>query len=53
MSYKTISPFPLIIPGAGLSGLGSFIAIQWGKVGIITVIVIAGGLGIANGLIFA
>ena len=37
---------------AAVVGLGSFIAIQWGKVGIITVIMIAGGLGIMNGMIF-
>jgi chromate transporter len=37
---------------AAVVGLGSFIAIQWGRMGIITVIIIAGGLGIVNGLIF-
>jgi chromate transporter len=37
---------------AAVVGLGSFIAIQWGKMSIITVIMVAGGLGIINGLIF-
>ena len=35
---------------AAVVGLGSFIAIQWGGVSIITVILLAGGLGILNGI---
>jgi len=31
-------------------GLGSFIAIQWGGMSIITVIMVAGGLGVINGI---
>lgn len=35
---------------AAVVGLGSFIGIQWGGVGIITIILIAGGLGVINGI---
>ena len=35
---------------AAVVGLGSFIAIQWGGVGIITVILFAGGLGMIKGI---
>ena len=35
---------------AAVVGLGSFVAIQWGRVSIITVILLAGGLGILNGI---
>ena len=35
---------------AALVGLGSFIAIQWGGISIITVIMVAGGLGMINGI---
>jgi chromate transporter len=35
---------------AAAVGLGSFIAIQWGRVGVISVILSAGALGILNGL---
>ena len=35
---------------AALVGLGSFIALQWGGMSIITVILAAGGLGLINGI---
>ena len=35
---------------AVLVGLGSFIAIQWGGVSIMAVILFAGGLGMLNGI---
>ena len=35
---------------AAVVGLGSFIGIQWGGVGIITIILISGGLGVLNGI---
>ena len=38
---------------AALVGLGSFIAIQWGGMSIITVIMVAGGLGMINGIIIS
>ncbi|MBW2427512.1 MAG: chromate efflux transporter, partial [Deltaproteobacteria bacterium] len=37
---------------AAVIGLGSFIAIQWGGLSIIKVILIAGGIGVLRGLIF-
>jgi len=38
---------------AAIVGLGSFIVMQWGGINIIFVILISGGLGILNGLLFA
>lgn len=35
---------------AAVIGLGSFLAIQWGRLGVISVILIAGGLGVLQGL---
>jgi chromate transporter len=50
----------VLLPSAGkfnwfaaAVALASFIAIQWGKLGIIPVILIAGGLGIGHGLLAA
>lgn len=37
---------------AAIVGLGSFIAIHWGKLNIITVILIPGGVGLVRGLLF-
>ena len=36
---------------AAVVGLGSFIAIQWGGISIITVILFAGGLGVISGIL--
>jgi chromate transporter len=37
---------------AAVVGMGSFIAIQWGGMSIISVILVAGGLGMINGIFF-
>jgi hypothetical protein len=37
---------------AATIGLGSFIAMQWGGLSIIKVILLAGGIGVLRGVIF-